>query len=98
MSPLSLKISTLVCYNSIPTEAAKNITNNSSKNYVRSFFPLKKSPPPTFFEKIFDLVANTCCFPTCEMDVIIKLLEDARPVVMTSSLFPSLTRNVDSYS
>jgi len=53
----------------------------------QKFFPLKKSPPPPFFEKIFDLVANTC-YSTCKMDKVIKLLEDARAVVMTS-LVPS---------
>ena len=49
----------------------------------QKFFPLKKSPPPPFFEKIFVLVANTC-YSTCKMDNVVKLLEDARAVVMTS--------------
>ena len=67
-----------------PNEGSEKHHQQFIQKLRQKFFPLKKSPPPPFFEKIFDLVANTCCFPTCEMDIVIKLLEVSRAVVMTS--------------
>jgi len=48
---------------------------NFIKYLRRKFFPIK--PPPGYFEKIFDLVANTCSTPTCKMDKVIELLDSA---------------------
>ena len=71
-------------------EDSKELRQQFVQKLRHKFFPLKKSPPP-FFQDIFDLVANTCCFPTCKMDYVVNLLDDAarRHAVMPPSSISS---------
>ena len=53
----------------------------------KKFFPLKETPPSSFFQDIFGLVAKTCYFRTCKIDDVVNLLADA-----------ALAHSVDSLS
>ena len=69
-----------------PNEEGKDTHQQLIQKLRRKFFPLKKSPPPPFFQEIFDLVANTCSMSPCKMGNVIKLLERASDVAVAQLL------------
>jgi len=81
-----------------PNEDSEELHRQFAQILGQKFFPLK-SPPP-FFQDIFHLVANTCCFPTYKIDYVVNLLDNAsaarrRALMTPSSISPSYSYSLD---
>ena len=61
-------------------EGSKDPDQQLIINLRRKFFPVETVAPPRFFQNIFVLVAKASTVPTCKIDRVIDLLEEASDV------------------
>ena len=65
-------------------EGSTSLHQQATQKLSQKFFPLENSPPPSFVQYIFDLVANTYIW-TFKMDDAIELLQKAQHVARDDS-------------